>query len=31
VGGSIVVKNGLKPMLLSDTFDKMAIFRDVSL
>lgn len=31
VWGSIVVKSGLKPMLLSDTFDKLAIFRDVSL
>ncbi len=31
VWGAIVVKNGLKPMLLSDTFDRLAIFRDVSL
>jgi len=31
IWGSIVVKNGLKPMLLSDTFEKLAIFRDVSL
>lgn len=28
---TIVVRNGLKPMLLSDSFDKMAIFRDVSI
>lgn len=28
---TIVVKSGLKPMLLSDTFEKLAIFRDVSL
>lgn len=28
---NVVVKNWLKPMLLSDTFDKVAIFRDVSL
>ncbi|MEI6672835.1 MAG: hypothetical protein WCL02_05950 [bacterium] len=25
------MKNGIKPMLLSDTFGKLAIFRDVSL
>lgn len=31
VWGTIVVKNGLKPMLLSDTFEKLVIFRDVSL
>ncbi|MCX6825204.1 MAG: PKD domain-containing protein [candidate division SR1 bacterium] len=31
VGTPIFVKNGLKPMLLSDTFEKLAIFRDVSL
>jgi len=31
VWGNVVVKNGLKPMLLSDTFGKLAIFRDVSL
>lgn len=31
VWGSIVVKKGLKPMLLSDAFDKLTIFRDVSL
>lgn len=31
VWGTIVVKNWLKPMLLSDTFEKFAIFRDVSL
>ena len=31
VWGTVVVKNGLKPMLLSDTFQKIAIFRDVSL
>ncbi|MFA7298823.1 MAG: PKD domain-containing protein [Candidatus Absconditabacterales bacterium] len=31
VGGTIVVKNGLKPMLLSDAFEKLVIFRDVSL
>lgn len=31
VWGNIVVKNWLKPMLLSDTFEKLAIFRDVSL
>lgn len=31
VWGTIVVKNWLKPMLLSDTFEKLAIFRDVSL
>jgi len=31
IWGTIVVKNGLKPMLLSDTFEKLAIFRDVSL
>ena len=31
VWGTIVVKNGLKPMLLSDTFQKLTIFRDVSL
>lgn len=31
VWGTVVVKNWLKPMLLSDTFDKIAIFRDVSL
>lgn len=30
-GGAIVVRNGLKPMLLSDSFDKFAIFRDVSI
>lgn len=30
-GGIIVVRNGLKPMLLSDSFDKLAIFRDVSI
>lgn len=30
-GGTIVVKDGLKPMLLSDSFDKFAIFRDVSI
>ena len=28
---TIVVRNGLKPMLLSDSFDKLAIFRDVSI
>ncbi len=28
---SIIIKNWLKPMLLSDTFEKLAIFRDVSL
>ena len=31
VWGTIVVQNWLKPMLLSDTFEKLAIFRDVSL
>ena len=31
IWGTIVIKNGLKPMLLSDTFQKLAIFRDVSL
>lgn len=31
VWGTIAVKNWLKPMLLSDTFGKLAIFRDVSL
>ncbi len=31
VWGTIVIKNWLKPMLLSDTFEKLAIFRDVSL
>lgn len=31
VWGTIVVKNGLKPMLLSDAFEKLVIFRDVSL
>jgi len=31
VWGTIVVKNWLKPMLLSDTFEKLSIFRDVSL
>lgn len=31
IWGAIVIKNGLKPMLLSDTFEKIAIFRDVSL
>ena len=30
-GGTIVVKNALKPMLLSDSFDTTAIFRDVSI
>lgn len=30
-GWTIVVKNALKPMLLSDSFDKFVIFRDVSL
>ncbi len=30
-GGTIVVKNWLKPMLLSDSFGKLAIFRDVSI
>jgi PKD repeat protein len=30
-GGSIVVKDALKPMLLSDSFDSLAIFRDVSI
>ena len=29
--GTIVVRNWLKPMLLSDSFDKLAIFRDVSI
>lgn len=31
IWGNVVVKNGLKPMLLSDVFEKFAIFRDVSL
>lgn len=31
VWGNVVVKNWLKPMLLSDTFEKLTIFRDVSL
>lgn len=31
IWGSIVVKNWIKPMLLSDTYEKLAIFRDVSL
>lgn len=31
VWGTIVVKNGLKPMLLSDTFEKLVLFRDVSI
>lgn len=31
VWGTIVVKNWLKPMLLSDAFEKLVIFRDVSL
>ncbi len=31
IWGTIVVKNWLKPMLLSDTFEKLTIFRDVSL
>ncbi len=31
IWGNIIVKNGLKPMLLSDTFQKLAIFRDVSI
>ncbi len=31
VGGSVIVKKWLKPMLLSDSFGKLAIFRDVSL
>ncbi|MFA5747732.1 MAG: PKD domain-containing protein [Candidatus Absconditabacterales bacterium] len=30
-GGNIIVKKGLKPMLLSDSFDKFAIFRDISI
>ncbi len=31
VWGSIVIKQWLKPMLLSDSFEKLTIFRDVSL
>jgi len=31
IWGNVVVKNWLKPMLLSDVFDTFAIFRDVSL
>lgn len=31
VGGNIVVKDWLKPMLLSDTYERLVIFRDVSL
>jgi hypothetical protein len=30
-GGAIVVKDALKPMLLSDSYDNLAIFRDVSI
>jgi len=29
-GGKIIVKNGLKPKLLYDAFDKLVIFKDIS-